>query len=206
MDTMASQITSLTTIVCAAFIQGADQRKHQSSASLAFVGEIYRWPANSPHKGPVTRKMFPCDDVMMPSAGEVLWGVCVIRSASNNNKTQQSAINVHISWDVVFDHWGICWQLTWFRRATDTNACCVAGDISILLLTVLCNRFPRLCSHKSIVMLIQTLYHVFCMHIRNVICDTGGRRTFYKDWNNISCISINYGSVLVSWCAKIGIS
>ena len=44
-----------------AFIQGADQRKHQSSASLAFV----RWPVNSPHKGPVTRKMFPFDDVIM---------------------------------------------------------------------------------------------------------------------------------------------
>ena len=35
----------------------ADQRKHQSSASLAFGRVIHRWPANSPHKGPVTRKM-----------------------------------------------------------------------------------------------------------------------------------------------------
>ena len=26
-----------------------------------------RWPENSPHKGPVTRKMFPLDDVIMPS-------------------------------------------------------------------------------------------------------------------------------------------
>ena len=31
-------------------------RKHQSSASLAFVRGIHRWPVNSPHKGPVTRK------------------------------------------------------------------------------------------------------------------------------------------------------
>ena len=36
------------------FIQGADQRKHQSSALLAFVRGIHRWPVNSPHKGPVT--------------------------------------------------------------------------------------------------------------------------------------------------------
>ena len=43
----------------------ADQRKHQSSASLAFVRGIHRWPVNSPHKGPVTRKMFPFDDVIM---------------------------------------------------------------------------------------------------------------------------------------------
>ena len=45
---------------------GTDQRKHQSSASLAFVREIHRWPVISPHKGPVTRKMFPFDDVIMP--------------------------------------------------------------------------------------------------------------------------------------------
>ena len=40
-------------------------KKHQSSASLAFVGGIQRSPVNSPHKGPVTRKMFPFDDVTM---------------------------------------------------------------------------------------------------------------------------------------------
>ena len=62
---MASQITSIT-IVCATVYSGADQRKHQSSASLAFVWRIHWWPVNSPHKGPVTRKMFPFDDVIMP--------------------------------------------------------------------------------------------------------------------------------------------
>ena len=44
---------------------GADQRKHQSSASLAFVRGIHRWPVDSPQKGPVTRKMFPFDDVII---------------------------------------------------------------------------------------------------------------------------------------------
>ena len=44
---------------------GADQRNHQSSASLAFVKGIHRWPVDSPHKGPVTRKMFPFNDVIM---------------------------------------------------------------------------------------------------------------------------------------------
>ena len=43
----------------------ADQRKQQSSASLAFVGGIHRGPVNCPHKWPVTRKMFPFDDVIM---------------------------------------------------------------------------------------------------------------------------------------------
>ena len=41
-------------------------KKHQSSASLAFVWGIHRWPVNSPQKWPVTRKMFPFDDVIMP--------------------------------------------------------------------------------------------------------------------------------------------
>ena len=44
-------------IVCS----GVDQRKHQSTASLTFVRGIYRWTVDSPHKGPVTWKMFPVD-------------------------------------------------------------------------------------------------------------------------------------------------
>ena len=64
MSLMASQITSLT-IVYSTVYSGADQRKHQSSASLAFVRGIHRGPVNSPHKWPVTRKMFPFDDVIM---------------------------------------------------------------------------------------------------------------------------------------------
>ena len=63
MDAIASQITSLE-IVYTTVYAGADQRK-QSSASLAFVRGIHRWPVNSPHKGPVTRKKFPFDYVIM---------------------------------------------------------------------------------------------------------------------------------------------
>ena len=64
MRALESQITSLT-IVYSTFYADADQRKHQSSASLALVWGIHRWPVNSPHKGPVTRKIFPFDDVIM---------------------------------------------------------------------------------------------------------------------------------------------
>ena len=64
MGNLASQITSLT-IVYSTVYSGAGQSKHQSSASLAFVGGIHRGPVNSPHKWPVTRKMFPFDDVIM---------------------------------------------------------------------------------------------------------------------------------------------
>ena len=64
MDTMAPQTTNLT-IVHSSVYSGADQRKQQSSASLVFVRGIHRWSVNSPLKGPVTRKMFPFDDVIM---------------------------------------------------------------------------------------------------------------------------------------------
>ena len=63
---MASQITGVS-IVYSTVCSGADQRKHQSSKSLACVRGIHRSPVSSPHKGPVTRKMFPFDDVIMKS-------------------------------------------------------------------------------------------------------------------------------------------
>ena len=58
MSTMMSQITSLT-IVYSTVYSDADQRKHQSSVSLAFVRGIHRGLVNSLHKRPVTWKMFP---------------------------------------------------------------------------------------------------------------------------------------------------
>ena len=64
MGAIASQITSLT-IVYSIVYSDTDQRKHQSSASLAFVRGIHRGPVNSPHKWPVTWKMFPFDDVII---------------------------------------------------------------------------------------------------------------------------------------------
>ena len=64
MSAIASHITSLT-IVYSTVYPGAVQSKHQSSASLAHVWGIHRGPVNYPHKWPVTRKMFPFDDVIM---------------------------------------------------------------------------------------------------------------------------------------------
>ena len=81
MGTVASQITSLS-IVYSTVRSDADQRKHQSSALLVFVRWIHRWPVNSPHKWPVTRKMFPFDDVIMDSKIDTsffLCGCCWIR-------------------------------------------------------------------------------------------------------------------------------
>ena len=70
MGAMASQITSLT-IVYLTFYSGADQRKQQSSLSLAFVRGIHRWPVNSLHKWPSNAEnvsIWWChhDEVMQP--------------------------------------------------------------------------------------------------------------------------------------------
>ena len=64
-DIILGEITSQITIfsiVYSTVCSGVDQRKYQSSTSLAFVRGIHRWPVNFTHKGPVTRKMFPFDD------------------------------------------------------------------------------------------------------------------------------------------------
>ena len=39
---------------------------------MAFLREIHQWPVNSPHKGPVTRKKFPFDDVIIHMTTVVL--------------------------------------------------------------------------------------------------------------------------------------
>ena len=69
---MAIQITSLT-IIYSTVYSGADQRKHLSPVSLAFVRGIHRWPINSPHKGSVTREMFLFGDVIIDS--NIDWGI-----------------------------------------------------------------------------------------------------------------------------------
>ena len=63
MGAMAFQITS-PTIVYSTVYSVTDQRKHQNSASLAFVRGIHRWPVYFLHKYAVTRKMFPFDEVI----------------------------------------------------------------------------------------------------------------------------------------------
>ena len=63
MGALASRITSVS--IYSTVCSGLDQRKRQSSVSLAFVRETRRWPVYSPHKGSVTRKMFPFEDAIM---------------------------------------------------------------------------------------------------------------------------------------------
>ena len=88
MGSIASQITSLTSVYSSVY-SGADQRKHQSSASLAFVRGIHRRSVNSPHKGPVTRKMFPFDDVIMKKKDTPCW---------NNIEIIQNEFILRLEW------------------------------------------------------------------------------------------------------------
>ena len=89
MGTIASQITSLT-IVYSTVYSGADQSKHQSSASLAFVWRIHRGPVNSPHKWPATRKCFH----LMTSS----WRKPYLRDLSNDK--QRVLMHGHQGWNV----------------------------------------------------------------------------------------------------------
>ena len=90
---MASQITGVS-IVCSTVCSGADQRKHQTSATLAFVRGIHRWPSNSPHKGPVTRKMIPFDSIIM----------CLFdsKSSSGTHFTNDFSITIQMWWKFHF--------------------------------------------------------------------------------------------------------
>ena len=92
MGEIASQITILT-IVYSTVYSDADQRKHQSSASLAFVRGIHRGLVNSPHKWPVTRKMFPFDDVIMNADNTTVSNITLV---SSQNRMEQIYMHMDI--------------------------------------------------------------------------------------------------------------
>ena len=72
MGTIACQINSLTIVYSTVYLD-ADQRKHLSYVSLAFVWGIQRVPVNSPHKWPVTRKMFPLKTSSLIASSFYCW-------------------------------------------------------------------------------------------------------------------------------------
>ena len=105
---MASQITSLT-IVYSSVYSDANHRKHQSSASLAFVLGIHRWPVNSLHKKPVTRKMFSFDDAIMRSLSSLdsfltICAIAMLRTdfARDGLQLYHTSVSTgHILWDAL---------------------------------------------------------------------------------------------------------
>ena len=91
MGVMAFQITNLKIVYWTVY-SGADQRKHQSSESLAFVRGIHQWPVNIPHKRPVTWNMLPFDDVIM-----YLTPFILVVPRSYNERSRQISIRYHCS-------------------------------------------------------------------------------------------------------------
>ena len=67
LSTMAYQITGVWSVY-STICPGGDGRKDQSSASMALVRGNHWESTNSPHKGPVTREMFPFDAVIINAA------------------------------------------------------------------------------------------------------------------------------------------
>ena len=104
--TRVSQITSLT-IVYSTVYSGADQRKHQSSASLAFVRGIHRGPVNSPHKGPVTQKKFSFDDVIM---------IILKTMTPQQNKTKKRELCASLAGYTICTKWWRC-ETFWINHA-----------------------------------------------------------------------------------------
>ena len=117
MSTIASQIIC-DIIVYSTLRSGADQRKHQSFASLAFVRGIHRWSVNSPHKGPVAPKMFPFDDVIMPPATvntHVKTTVTVSELKSCSNHTYASQARTVVNTSGLADRQSGSWRERWFH-------------------------------------------------------------------------------------------
>ena len=102
MGAMESQITSFT-IVYSTVHSDADQRKHQSSALLASVQGIHRWPVNSPHKWPVMRKMFPFDDVMIQGARPCPCGIMAVCHSYMLQKFHHTVVLSYYDLTVLFD-------------------------------------------------------------------------------------------------------
>ena len=86
-------------IFYSAVCSGEDQRKHQSPASVAFVKGIHWSPTDSPHKGPVTREMFPFDDVIIQNSCICYGTYCIprIKNAHTLNRT-----NILKAWTCCF--------------------------------------------------------------------------------------------------------
>ena len=135
MATMASQITS-PTVVYSTVYSDADQRKHQSSVSLAFVRGIHRSPVNSPHKVPVTQKIFPFDDVIMYLR---MWDIHLLTDAVVSQDTGPSAgtvlttkLYMHSSKFLQFFYWLV--DVNWKRRFRRIARCvALNADESLLL-------------------------------------------------------------------------
>ena len=116
MSAMAFQNTGVL-VVCSTVSSCADQRKNQSSAhcSTGFVRGIHWWPVDSPHRGPITWKMFPFDDAIR-SKLYVLGTTCPADPIPALKSTELSRINQNLE-VVNSSKWRASIQSTWRNAA-----------------------------------------------------------------------------------------
>ena len=148
MGTIASQITSLT-IVYPTVYSDADQRKHQSFATLAFVWGIHRGPVNSPHKWPVTRKMLPFDDVII----HCWWG--------------QANPSIHNIGSKGID--SVCPECSWFSsKRVKVNFCDVVTHSFILFKPFNMNSPPN--RHRDVIFIDCDSFYASFVNQKETIC------------------------------------
>ena len=140
-STIASQITSLAIVYSTAY-SGADQCKHQSSASLTFVRGIHRWPVNSPQKRLVMRKMFPFDKAIHHVIGLHIVTTTTYGTASvgknyqhaNSRFSQCLCVRLCISFTMMNKEW--C-KLEW------RNSCPLMRELFLCLFPGLGNKYEN---------------------------------------------------------------
>ena len=167
MSAMAPQITSLT-IVYSTVNSGTDQRTHQASAPLAFVRGIHRGQVNSPHRGPVTRKIFPFDDVIMDDVDNVSVWCCdyiiklILASSGKETHKPAGTRNLTIKFCPV-------------RQFRETNAKYLNFIFQHKLWIRSCVEFLGFSIGDISISLAYTLYHITHNHKRCV-------------WPQLSCV------------------
>ena len=114
MSAIASQITGVS-VDCLTFVKTQIKEKKQSFSSLSFVSGVHRSPVDSTHKGPVKRKMFPFDDVIM-------------RRSATLSLTAHRLLELRASKRLIEDsyfcpHGQPCWQSSFIWHTSGLRAC-----------------------------------------------------------------------------------
>ena len=172
MVTIASQMTSLA-IIYSTVYSDADQRKHQSSASLAFVRGIHRGPVNSPHKWPVTRKMFPFDDIIMNHVITISAQFSVREDSAYVTFNLAGWENAPVIWDNIFQ-----WAASrWLIGDTEDHQASMRLPINLSFLPKLsvqceiCSRYKNKeiqSTYSLLIVMFSTVFHLL-VQIKNYI-------------------------------------
>ena len=151
---MAPQITGVP-IVCSTVCSGADQRK---TSKLRVTGLCEGKPpmtGGSPHKGPVTRKLFPFDHVIMIKTRNVcimytsrIKSFVVITSDYGLPPTQCQSIPQISSALLPFLPPGTHFREIWTKTKVSFNNVMMSSNINISALQVLCEGNPPVSSQK----------------------------------------------------------